>query len=261
MADIDARHILRLLEARHPLPEWAFFRELRNSTGFPSEERRFDAVAMNCYPSKQFRVIAYEVKVARSDWLKEASDPDKRQFAMLVSNETWFAAPAGVIKEAEVPEGWGLLTASEKQCRRVVQAPYRESVELPAGFVASCLRRAVELVRDANAQRPIYRLDGADVDEATAREYAETIFEDRVDAIRREATWKAKEQARKERQPADDLVSEIRRTMNKPYGTVPTLKEFQEWLTEQRQPIPPPQLQMLEHARDNIGRLLQATVV
>ena len=67
--------------------EWAFFSELRVGTGYAtykhrkgsalSVEQRIDVWAMNLWPSKKFKRIAYEIKVSKSDFKREIEDPKK----------------------------------------------------------------------------------------------------------------------------------------------------------------------------------------
>ena len=87
-------NIIGLLKAKHPHDkgEWATFAELRCGTGF-SNEQRIDFFAMNTWPSKKFRSVAYEVKLSRADFFNELKNPKKREFAESVSHECYFAVP------------------------------------------------------------------------------------------------------------------------------------------------------------------------
>jgi hypothetical protein len=139
-----AGRVLALLEARHPRErgEWAFFTELRSHTGYssPGRESYMDAFAMACWPSSGFTRVAYEVKVSRQDFLHELQDPTKRAKALSLSNEMWFAAPSGVIREHETPDdcGWLEVTAGGLRIRKA--APHRQVQEPPMAFIASLLR-------------------------------------------------------------------------------------------------------------------------
>ncbi len=74
---MNAKLVVDALRKRHGAVgrEWAFFDELRAGTGYKNirkgmnPEQRFDAWAINLYPSKGHMTIAYEVKVSRSDFL------------------------------------------------------------------------------------------------------------------------------------------------------------------------------------------------
>lgn len=85
---------------------WAFFEEVRLTTGFDGKgsEQRLDAWAISLWKSSgDLAKFAYEIKVSRSDWLKELRTPKKRRIGLMLSNRFYFAAPVGVIKESEVP--------------------------------------------------------------------------------------------------------------------------------------------------------------
>ena len=148
---MTASDITAMLKERHPLPEWAFLAELRGGTGFslPGSEQFIDAWAINCYASKQWRRVAYEVKVSRSDFQREIKEPLKRRHALSLSNLFYFVAPGGVIPADKVPMECGLLEVKEFKVgkRRLVEtvsAPWRD-VGPPAWiFVAALARRLLK---------------------------------------------------------------------------------------------------------------------
>lgn len=159
-----ARDVLKALHAKHcggidPQAQWVFFEELRVGTGWrkpvgevgEDREQRMDAWAMNLWPSRGFLAIAYEVKVTRADFLHELKRPGKRVAAMSLSNEFYFATPAGLVSEYEIPEGCGLIEVHKRRAsslqapwtKIVLKAPRREREPLPETFVASLLRRSM----------------------------------------------------------------------------------------------------------------------
>ena len=131
-----------LLEERYPLPEWALIFELSKGTGWRGGEGRCDAVAFNCYPSKGYHRLAFEMKVGRGDFLKELERPKKRAWLEENFHQTYFVASRGVVKEHEVPEGWGLLVETKKgdSLRRVKVARHRELPPLPEPLALSAIR-------------------------------------------------------------------------------------------------------------------------
>lgn len=144
--------ILRTLAKRHSVPQWAFVPEVRLGPGgwlkyyvdgHPKPiraEQRIDAVAIHCYPSKKFIRVGYEIKVSRGDFLKELKKPDKRVATELFTNVWYFAAPTGMIKPEELPDGWGLVEINGNFHRRKVQAPWHDAEPLPLPFIASMFR-------------------------------------------------------------------------------------------------------------------------
>lgn len=155
---MKAEDIVEALRVRHAINndrEWAFFDELRVGTGYRyydyekdeydpfNPEQRIDAWAINLYRSNNFRRVAYEIKVSRSDFLSEIRNPDKRRQALELSNEFYFVAPKGLLKTEEMPEECGLMEVDENLKTRIVKrAPHRQTDGLVWQFLCSIARRA-----------------------------------------------------------------------------------------------------------------------
>lgn len=159
----ESDRILGLLQQRHSGDEWATFTELRGGTG-TGDGRRIDFFAMNIWPSKSFRSIAYEIKASRSDFGNELHNPRKRGLAESVAHECYFVVPHGLIVPDEVPEGWGLIYADRGGLKTAKRAMQRTSVEWPVPFVASLARRVAD---PPQRSAPIlWRYAGRDMTEA-----------------------------------------------------------------------------------------------
>jgi hypothetical protein len=148
---IAARDVVEALRARHPVDrgEWLFFTELRTGTGYgPGAEQRIDAYALGCWGSQER--IAYEVKVNRSDWLRELKQPRKRALARRFSTSFFFAAPKGLIRAEEVPIDTGLVEVwredGKLRSHTTVAGPHVDGYPPTWRFVASLLR-SVEVAR------------------------------------------------------------------------------------------------------------------
>lgn len=180
-----------LIEARHPLPEWATFRELANGTG-GQLRGRIDVAAFNVWPSKKGHRVAYEVKRHRSDWLRELSQPDKRAWCEEHFTECYFVTDPGVVQEAELPDGWGLLVSTKAgdKLRRVRVARQREHGELPEKIMLAALRRAAEVAHVAQSR--LVRVGDA---ELTAE-----VVEERLNHLVVEATRAASDRLKAERE-------------------------------------------------------------
>jgi hypothetical protein len=127
---------------RFPSPEWATFFEVRDAAGF-SARRSADVVAMNTWPSRGLAVHGVEVKVSRSDWLRELKDPAKSASVQRFCDRWWLATSDDkVAKIEEVPEAWGLLVLRGKALVQVKEAPALTAEPLTRGFVAMLLRNA-----------------------------------------------------------------------------------------------------------------------
>lgn len=72
--------------------------------------------------------LAVEIKVSRADFLSDIAVPEKQAPWREFANRHAYAAPAGLIKVEELPEGSGLLEITEAAWGRAVtwvkRAPY-----------------------------------------------------------------------------------------------------------------------------------------
>ena len=153
MPKMTARTILDALRQRHrprwngDTPNWVLFEEL---SGHPSfNPRRIDLWAMNCWESKR-EMVAYEVKVSRSDFLHEMKQPQKRRYALMYSNKFFFATPIGLIRHEELPPEAGLVEVdAEGKCHEKVPALWRDCYPPSWNFVASLGRRMNANMKEA----------------------------------------------------------------------------------------------------------------
>lgn len=93
---IGSAEVLAALAYRHeefgyngvPI-HWVFATEVQRETGVYSDTQRFDAVAVGLVPSVKYARVVYEVKVSRSDWLREQREiVDVRYGGHRVSRQT-----------------------------------------------------------------------------------------------------------------------------------------------------------------------------
>ena len=141
-----SKEIIEALEAIHDPAKWAFFIELRIGTGYGKDsEQRFDAWAINYFPSKRNVTRCYEVKVSRADFFNEIKKPFKRRAGLRLSNEFYFVTPAGLLKIHEVPPECGLIEiVKSKQglaTKVTIPAPFRDIMCPTWCFVSSLCRR------------------------------------------------------------------------------------------------------------------------
>lgn len=141
------------MRTRYPAEAYALFWEVPNATGAGSG-RTADAVAMCLYPSRGLEIIGFEVKSARSDWLRELKDHAKAESVCRYCDR-WFviATDKKVVHRDEVPKSWGLLVSNGENLRQVVAAPLLEAANIDRRFVASLLRQAQK-----SAARPLDQL-------------------------------------------------------------------------------------------------------
>lgn len=75
----------------------------------PGTNRRCDLLRLGIWPSRGHNIVVHELKVSRSDWLRELDDPAKAEAWWPYCHEFWIVAPHGIVDVNELPDGWGLM--------------------------------------------------------------------------------------------------------------------------------------------------------
>lgn len=146
--------LLLALEKRFPAPEYAFFREVRNGTGYSrGVTRTADAMAFGLWPSRGLELIGFEVKTYRGDWLREKQSPEKAEEICRFCDRWYVVASNGVVKREELPPTWGLLEMRGERLTEVVAAPVLNPEKLDRLMVASLLRCGAQQAAVAEAER------------------------------------------------------------------------------------------------------------
>jgi len=125
----DIKYFLRLKYSR----EWAFYEEFRPFTGYAGNVSQIDAIAVGMY-EKNEKIIAFEIKVNRADFLNDISQFQyKHRFALKLSHEFYYVCPWGLIDKNEIPDVAGLLYINKgNKISRIKVAPIRtfDSIKL-----------------------------------------------------------------------------------------------------------------------------------
>ena len=140
--------LYQLIAAVHAPPEWACFREVGNATGARCS-RHADAVAMSIWPSRGLIIRGFEIKQSRTDYRREAADPEKAEAVARFCDEWWIVTPDGLIRDigTELPPAWGLMVPNGKGGLRTVRAAEKtEAAPLTRTFLAAVLRKAQAMV-------------------------------------------------------------------------------------------------------------------
>ena len=169
---MNSKQVIEKLKAHFPKDKgFVFLEQVANSTGFAS--RFADAIAMNVWKSR-FEIIGLEVKVSRSDWRNEIKQPAKADKIFQYCDSWFIATPEGVIRDGELPKGWGWLEV--KNDKVFVRTPPVRNVHkaLDDFFVASVIRRCLEQATPEadlkNAEAVGYRLGQESVRESCGYE-------------------------------------------------------------------------------------------
>ena len=160
------REILDALRERHPAPAWAFLEHVGNGTG-RNACRTADALAMSLWPSRGLELHGFEVKSARSDWLRELQDPAKADEIATRCHRWWIvAAEDGIVAQDDLfPQTWGLMVVREGALVVLREAPPLTPAPLSWEFLAAILRRTVEQYAAATRRKTrIERLSRQDTE-------------------------------------------------------------------------------------------------
>jgi len=122
---------------------------VRSGAGFDSK-RTADFIAMDLWPSNGLALHGHEVKVSRSDWLTELKDPDKAEAFRPFMDYWWLVVcDAAIVREGELPEGWGLMApvSGGGSLRTIRPAKRLHPESMPKSMMAAMLRAAVKTAR------------------------------------------------------------------------------------------------------------------
>lgn len=131
-------YIEQFMRRRYRLPQWALFFEVPNAIGI--SYRRADAIAVSLDVHTRGRVLGFEFKANRNDWLRELKQPEKAACFAEKCNEFYIVAPQDVVYKEEVPEPYGWLDPSRN--RRIKIATLNHGNMLDLDLMCILLRRA-----------------------------------------------------------------------------------------------------------------------
>ena len=118
--------------------------ELKPGTGWTGggSAGGIDFWAMHQWPSEKHVRISFEIKVSRSDYLREKAKPEKQQYALAYSNLFYFVTPPKLVDPWELRSDAGLIeVGADGLLREVKLAPFRESEPPSWNFLAGVMRR------------------------------------------------------------------------------------------------------------------------
>jgi hypothetical protein len=127
-------------------PRYVLAPEVRNQAGFGGYNgpklRACDLMVLDTWQSGPVRLIGHEVKVSRSDWLRELKDPDKAAAFIPWVSEWWLVVgDRDIVKADELPPAWGLLAPAGSTLRAVARPKRRlRQPDIPPDILAPLLR-------------------------------------------------------------------------------------------------------------------------
>lgn len=165
-APTTERDILNLLSLRYNsvrdgtiADRWVRAEHVRSSQGTGMHARIADFIAIDKYYGTQ-AMHGHEIKVSRSDWLSELRDLTKAESTAKFCDYFWLVvSDKSIIKDGELPAGWGLMVPSGNGLRArmtpVRRTPDPLTLDFIAGLTAAVARTAHRepLHRDARDVR------------------------------------------------------------------------------------------------------------
>lgn len=191
-SNLTEAELYQRIRTKYGGDEWATFRNVADQTG--AARAYADAIAVNLWKSRGHAIHGFEIKVSRSDWLRELKKPAKAETIASRCNFWWLVvADLEIVKEGELPDGWGLMYPRAGGLSVAVKAEKRAAGGLTLPFLAAILRRAQEQspeaedreARDSEIRRRAEELAGVRIQQAE-RAIASRIrsAESEVDAYR-----------------------------------------------------------------------------
>lgn len=142
----NTAQLMDLLRTKYPRDRYALFFNVPDAVSLDAR-RRIDAVAVGIWKSVGREVDAFEIKVSRSDWLRELKQVDKADPFISICDRFWLVtADSKIAKLDEIPAAWGWMSATKHGLR--VQRPAAKLPtsrdNMPWGFIVGLLRKLQE---------------------------------------------------------------------------------------------------------------------
>lgn len=105
--------------------------------------RRADAVHIGLWHSRGAGIVEVcELKVSRADWLKELKEPKKAEAWWPYCNIFWLVVPhEGIVRDGELPKGWGLMMPGTRGRRfKVLAKPEEREAQITPGLLITLLK-------------------------------------------------------------------------------------------------------------------------
>jgi hypothetical protein len=115
-----------------------------------------DFLAIDCWGNvgpveRRNPVHGFEIKSSRADWLTELRDPAKAEAFKRYCDHWWLVvSDRRIVRDGELPDGWGLLAVAGTVLRCVKPAPLLPAELWPRPLVASFARAVAKSARAAS---------------------------------------------------------------------------------------------------------------
>lgn len=146
---INADKLRALLRKKYPADQYAMLYEVRDAAGF-SAKRSADAIVVGLWPSRGCLIEGMELKISRSDWLRELKKPEKAEAFFEFCDRWWvIASTPDIVKLDELPPTWGLMVPRAGGMGVIRQAPDLRPTPVDRYLLAAMLKRATDTAADS----------------------------------------------------------------------------------------------------------------
>jgi hypothetical protein len=141
---IDADKLRMLLRRKFPADQYAMLYEVRDAAGFGAS-RSADIMMIGLWPSRGCALEGMELKISRSDWLRELKKPQKAEAFVPYCDRWWvIASTPDIVKVEELPPTWGLMVPRGNGMGVIKQAPDLTPKPVDRSLLAAMLKRATD---------------------------------------------------------------------------------------------------------------------
>jgi len=153
---VKAEDLVKLIRQRYPLDRPNGFQthvvleQVPDGTGMYAGHH-IDVAVFDLWPSKGLLRSAFEIKVSRSDFIRELQHPNKYKWVLECFHEFWFVAPKDVIQVDELPVNVGWMCPRGNKLvikRHAVQNP---NPKLDDVLLAAFMRAAAKEISRVNS--------------------------------------------------------------------------------------------------------------
>lgn len=151
--------VMTALKVRYPTNGYVLLENVANGVG--NHNRYADAIVMSLFKSRGLNILGFEIKVDRVDWIRELKHPEKADVIHELC-DGWYVVTGdpSIVRDGELPNGWGLLTAKNKKTLVTIKEPVLKNLtdHIDRRFLASLLVRISQqatpeaLLKDRNKE-------------------------------------------------------------------------------------------------------------
>lgn len=150
---MKAEDLVKMVRQRYPTErpdgyqKYVVLEQVPDGTGY-GQSRWIDVAVFDMWPSKGLLREAFEIKVSRSDFVRELQNPNKYKWVQESFHCFWFVAPQDVIQLAELPANVGWMAPRGNKLVVKRHAVRNPDPKLDDTLLAAFMRAAAkEIVR------------------------------------------------------------------------------------------------------------------